>query len=235
MTPVMRHEQVADYVLGTLEPAQAEAFEAAMARDPSLAQEVAEGMRRLHALDDTAELLAADDALWLRIDRSIGQVERPGERRASALNAAWDSLRFWRWAGLGGLAASAALAAGLVALVLAPEPAPRFVAILVPADGSPAGAIVEVDADGGARLIPLQDIPVPEGRALEVWTLPSPQSGPVSVGLIEEARRADLAIGGLPAVGEDQLFEITLEPETGSPIGRPTGPVLFKGLTVQAL
>ena len=30
----------------------------------------------------------------------------------------------------------------------------------------------------------------------------------------------------------DQLFELTLEPEGGSPIGRLTGPVLFIGRTL---
>ena len=29
-----------------------------------------------------------------------------------------------------------------------------------------------------------------------------------------------------------QLFEITLEPENGSPTGRPTGPILYVGRTV---
>ena len=35
----------------------------------------------------------------------------------------------------------------------------------------------------------------------------------------------------LPAVGEKQLFEPTLEPTTGSPIGKTTGSVLFVGQT----
>jgi anti-sigma-K factor RskA len=33
-------------------------------------------------------------------------------------------------------------------------------------------------------------------------------------------------------VGARQLFEITLEPENGSTMGRPTGPILYVGLTV---
>ena len=59
--------------------------------------------------------------------------------------------------------------------------------------------------------------------------------GELSVGLIERARQAELAVESLPPVGAAQLFEITLEPEAGSPIGRPTGPILFKGLTVRVL
>jgi anti-sigma-K factor RskA len=42
-------------------------------------------------------------------------------------------------------------------------------------------------------------------------------------------RKANLSA---PSIG--QLFEITLEPSSGSPTGRPTGPVLFKGNTALA-
>jgi anti-sigma-K factor RskA len=36
-------------------------------------------------------------------------------------------------------------------------------------------------------------------------------------------------------LGTDQLFEITLEPRSGSPTGRPTGPIIAKGLTARSL
>ena len=77
--------------------------------------------------------------------------------------------------------------------------------------------------------------PTPAGRALQVWTLPSRERGPVSVGLMDQARTLQLSLKDLPPPGPDQLFEITLEPATGSPTGRPTGPVLFKGNTALAL
>lgn len=51
------------------------------------------------------------------------------------------------------------------------------------------------------------------------------------MGLVDQARTVRLDLGKLPLPGENQLFEITLEPETGSPTGKPTGPILMKGLT----
>jgi anti-sigma-K factor RskA len=33
----------------------------------------------------------------------------------------------------------------------------------------------------------------------------------------------------------NQLFELTLEPKTGSPIGKPTGPIQFIGRAVKML
>jgi anti-sigma-K factor RskA len=97
------------------------------------------------------------------------------------------------------------------------------------------GAVVEAFSDGSVRLIPLQDIAVPQGRALQVWTLRDRQEGPISVGLMDKAQTLHLDLGKLPAPRVDQLFEITLEPETGSPTGRPTGPVLMKGLASNTL
>lgn len=233
-----RDARIADYVLGLTEGEEAAAFEREMARDPALAREVAAGQERLHALDASAPPFTAGEGLWSRVERAIDgpsprSVARPS--LASSSGGLWSSLTFWRSFGLATAAASLALAIGLGAPLVAGWPAPRFVAILVPEDGSAAGAIVEVSADGAARLIALQDIPVPEGRALEVWTLPDPATGPVSVGLLGKAASLDLAVGALPPTGDAQLFEITLEPAAGSPIGQPTGPILFKGLTIETL
>ena len=112
---------------------------------------------------------------------------------------------------------------------------PIYVAILVDDATKNAGAVVNAFADGRVELIPLTDINVPEGRALEIWTLWDRAVGPRSVGLIDRARSVTLNLRDLPKTGPDQLFEITLEPASGSPIGRPTGPILYKGTTSRAL
>ena len=65
--------------------------------------------------------------------------------------------------------------------------------------------------------------------------MPSRERGPVSVGLMDQARTLQLSLKDLPPPGPDQLFEITLEPAGGSPTGRPTGPVLMKGTASSAL
>ena len=108
-----------------------------------------------------------------------------------------------------------------------------MVAVLV--DGNRTGAVVHAFADGRVVLLPLTSINVPSGRTLQVWTLPSRERGPVSVGLMDRARTLELELKDLPRPGPDQLFEITLEPAGGSPTGRPTGPILFKGNTAQTL
>jgi anti-sigma-K factor RskA len=95
--------------------------------------------------------------------------------------------------------------------------------------------VVQAFADGRVVLVPIVGINVPAGRALQVWTLPNRERGPVSVGLMNEARTLQLSLKDLPLPGPDQLFEVTLEPATGSPTGQPTGPVVLKGNTALAL
>lgn len=228
-----RDDDIADYVLGLMEPLAAEAFERAMADDRALRLDVEANQHRLHELDVTAPSATPDPALWSRIERRLA-LARSRETKPARRTSLLESLGFWRTASMAGAAASLLLLLGVGMLLLRPVPEPQYVAVLVSEDGT-MGAIVEVDEAGVARLVPLQNIPVPDGRALEVWTLPSIDSGPVSVGLLADAHGIELAVGSLPPARPDQLFEITLEPATGSPIGRPTGPVLFKGLTVRAL
>src|SRR5690606_20821839 len=110
-----------------------------------------------------------------------------------------------------------------------------YVAILVDDATRQAGAIVNAFADGRVEMIPLVEMTVPAGRSLQVWTLWNREVGPRSVGLLDRARATPLDLERLPTTAVDQLFEITLEPAGGSPTGRPTGPILYKGTTARTL
>ena len=153
---------------------------------------------------------------------------------ASAFSALWRNLAFWRGAGLASAAATLALAIGLAWTSWRPAERPVLVAVLLTDDNRPA-AVVNAFADGNADLIPLAPIDVPPDRTLQIWTLWDRARGPVSVGLIDRARTVRLWLEDLPRTAPDQLFEISVEPRNGSPTGRPTGPVLMKGLTSAAL
>ena len=52
---------------------------------------------------------------------------------------------------------------------------------------------------------------------------------------LDEATELLLGEIRLPAVQPDQLFELTLEPRSGSPTGRPTGPVRYIGRAVKVM
>ncbi|MBH0239169.1 anti-sigma factor [Methylobrevis albus] len=230
----------ADYLFGQMNEAETLAFEDVLARDAALAALVRRWRGVLGELDLTAPELPADDALWQRIVAATAAAPQPRPAPARAaprgwLAGLWDSLPVWRGVGAAGALASALLAVASVTLLQRPASDVRLVAVLVADGATTPGALVEIGSDGRARLLPLAEIPVPEGRALEVWTLPDPTTGPVSIGLIDRARQTGLAVGDLPPPTAGQLFEITLEPATGSPTGRPTGPIIYKGLTTEAL
>jgi len=227
------------YVLGVLDEAEMDEAERLMGRDGGFAREVGAWRERFAPLDATAAPLSPSPALWHRIEASIGapqaaraQVLRPAAR---ALGGFWEAIEFWRWSALAG-AAAAMLMVVVTGAMLARWPSQPVMMAVLSVDGSgKPGAVVQAYADGSVQFIPLQDISVPQGRALQVWTLRDRQEGPISVGLLDKARSVKLDLGKLPAPRTDQLFEITLEPETGSPTGRPTGPVLMKGLTSSTL
>jgi anti-sigma-K factor RskA len=47
----------------------------------------------------------------------------------------------------------------------------------------------------------------------------------VSLGLVKKGETLNIALDKLPPLTDNQLFELTLEQEGGSPTGKPTGPI----------
>lgn len=231
--PVERDAAAGEYVLGTLSAEDHAAVVAALVQDAALRAEVYAWQDRLLPL--SAEVPAAEPAasVWTRVALSLDARQRPTRPAATARMPWWQGLRFWQGLSLAGLAASLLLALRLLAPLPAADGA-RFVAVLEsPDERHAAGWVVEVQAGGTLRLVPVGETPpVPPGRALQFWTKPQGAAGPTSLGLVRVGQTVQMPVTRLPAVGAQQLFEITLEPEAGSPIGKPTGPILFVGRTV---
>ena len=222
-----------EYVLGVLEGDAKAATERRIGSDADFAHEVQSWRSRFAAFDETAQPQIAGDALWRSIESGVSDNAAREPASSSLWSRFWNNLPALRAAALGTSFATLLLAVGLGFALRAAYQQPVMVAVLV--DGNRTGAVVQAFADGRVVLLPLTAINVPAGRAIEVWTLPSRERGPVSVGLMDQARSLTLSLKDLPAPKPDQLFELTLEPATGSPTGRPTGPVLFKGNTALAL
>ncbi|MGG5891201.1 anti-sigma factor, partial [Falsiroseomonas sp. HC035] len=221
MSPGDRDALAAEYVLGTLEAREAAAVAAALPTDAALAEAVAAWEARLAPLTALATPESPPPDLWARIEAALDPAPAP----AAPGKASWWSslLDPWRAGALG----AGALAAGLAAFILLqPEPAPRLMTVLLTESDQPAW-LVEAD-QGGLRLASLNPRPAPEGRVLELWALPQGATAPTSLGLIPAQGRISVSPSTIqPSPG--MLIEITLEPPGGSPIGRPTGPILFIG------
>lgn len=237
ITAEERDALAGEYVLGLLDNIDRERFEQRLDGDRDLSAAVARWQARLAPIDATAPAVAPSPTLWPAIEAAIGMTAQPGRRSAAQRRNRfadwWDSLPVWRGAALAGALAALLLAAGLIGALDRAKRQPVMIAVLL-TDANVAAAVVNTFADGRVELLPLQSIAVPEGKALEIWTLWDRAVGPRSVGLIDRARSTPLRLDQLP-LGHGQLFEITLEPATGSPTGRPTGPIIAKGTTAQAL
>lgn len=232
----------AEFVLGLLDASESEEAEHRLASLPGFANEVAFWRARFAELNDTADELPPTDGLWERIEYATLEATSPSGRRSVVLELIarfWNNLTALRFAAVGGTVAAVALAVfALVALQRGFEVEARkpvYVAILIDDASRQTGAIVNAFADGRVEMIPLIDMNVPRGRALQVWTLWNRETGPRSVALLSRARAIRLDLANMPTTSLDQLFEITLEREGGSPTGRPTGPILYKGTMARAL
>ena len=216
-----------EYVIGVLDGAERDHFERRAAREPELREHIAYWQERFGELDQVVTPEDVPPALWSRIEHALDGAPRTARAQPNLMTRLWSSLAFWRGAGLAGAFASLVLAVGIGLLAGRATPSPQIVAVMLTPEGVP-GAIAEIFHDGRISIVPIHDFAVPKGKTLQVWTLFDKEKGPVSVGLIERTRQALFHRSDLPA-GQQQLYEITLEPEGGSPTNRPTGPVLVKG------
>jgi anti-sigma-K factor RskA len=242
LTPPERDALAGEYVLGLLDGADCEAAGHRLDTDRDFAASVERWRRHFFALDATAMPVTPSAELWSGIESGIAGLAQPAARTAPTLSGAagssrfadwWSSLFIWRGAAFAGALATILLAVGLVGALDRAKRQPLMVAVLL-TEGNAAAAVVNTFADGRVEMLPLQSIDVPAGKALEIWTLWDRAVGPRSVGLIDRARSTPLRLDNLP-LGNGQLFEITLEPASGSPTGRPTGPIIAKGTTSQRL
>ncbi|SEM85515.1 Anti-sigma-K factor RskA [Loktanella fryxellensis] len=214
---------VPDHVLGLLSPSEDALMAELSARDADLATLVGDLRDRLLPLDLSATPQPLPAGFTATVLSRIATLPQGALVAPANIPAAPRRL----WPGLA--AAVVGLAVGLGAATLRPRPAPQVVAVLVDDAGVPQ-AVVDDYGNDTATVRFVADITVPDDRALQVWTLPSADMGPVSLGVLDGRMAADLRFDDLPDPAAQQLYEVTLEPLGGSPTGRPTGPIIGKGL-----
>ncbi|NTF44112.1 anti-sigma factor domain-containing protein [Rhizobium rhizogenes] len=218
-----------DYVLGFLDASEAVALEGEMETDETLHAAVAASRDRFLELDLAGPVQPASPDLWARIEASLGRQDQLASAPPRIVQAGANDnrLSIWRNVAFAGIAASAlmALALGYSAV---DRLTPQVIAILVDDKGAPQ-VLVEDFGNARARITPLTDFAVPAEKSMQVWTLPNKEMGPTSLGLLDAWRTSVLDSPVLPRPHEEQLYEITIEQQGGSPTGRPTGPILVKG------
>lgn len=222
-------ELAGEYVLGTLAATQRQQIAQRMQNEPALRTAVEQWERRLLPLTSLVEEQEPSSQLWPRIVKDLRRQSAKAQSGWAVWSAWWSNLHFWRGLAASGFAAAAVLVAVMVMRPTAPVVGPNFMVVLVdPQDRAP-GWIVQASADRQLTLTPLRPVSVPSQKSLQFWTKGEGWDKPVSLGLVGSGKTVRLALDKLPPLQENQLFEITLEPENGSPTDRPTGPILFIG------
>ncbi|OYO32226.1 anti-sigma factor [Janthinobacterium sp. PC23-8] len=224
-----------EYVLGTLAAQERAEVEQRLATDAQLRDAVDGWEQRLLPLTGLAPPEDPSPQLWPRIASTLFTPK--AVRQAGRWQAWWNSLAFWRILAGGGLAAAAAALAVMVTMQPQAPGGPGYLVVLVaPQDKAPGWLVQAGNKDNrDLSLIPLGPTSVPQQKSLQFWTKGKDWGAPVSLGLVQPGQTLKLKLDKLPPMQAEQLFEITLEPETGSPTGRPTGPILYIGRAVKVM
>ena len=229
----------AEYVLGVLDAPARRAFAARMAKDASLAREVAQWQRRLSPMADEFEEVAPPLGLWPRIRAHVGLSAAPGAAPRVPL---WERLAFWRGIGAAGFAATAA---SLLALALLPRSLPvqeehsplphplRLVATASFADGQPM-LMAAVDDDACTMVVmPVRaSRMVPAGKVAQLW-LVTADGRPHALGIDDRAPMQAITVPR--ALRNEMLAQgvlaVSVEQPGGSSTGTPTDVIARGGLT----
>jgi len=215
-----------------LSPEQCEQIMRRLPHEPALRSAVEKWEARLLPLTTLVEPQTPSVELWPRIMSSL-QAESLIQRW-QIWRDWWSNVVLWRSLSAGGFAAAAILGAMvLMRPAVNPTGAPTYMVVLVaPQDRTP-GWVVQTRGGRELTLTPLVDVAVSQQQALQFWTKGEGWKAPVSLGLVLPGKSLQVELDKLPLLQPNQLFEITLEPASGSPTGRPTGPILYVGKAVK--
>lgn len=224
-----------EYVLGLLSSEEAREVEKLMRENSELDAAVHTWQDMLLPAASIAEPITPSPELWRSIVRDLGFKPEPTTASRTPKGPTfWDSLNFWRFVSAVGFAA-AILLAFIAFLRPGSELVPVYTAVLQSPEDKSAGWLVEGSREGSVTLTPLVKTSVQPNKSLQFWTKPEGAEGPTSLGLVQANERIEIPANKLPGLSPNQLFEITLEPEKGSPYNKPSGPILYVGRAVKLM
>src|SRR5471032_184757 len=214
--PELRRALAADYAIGLMPLTARRRFEHLMLDDAALRLELAQWQETLSTLTAPLEEQTAPEHVWPAIVARIEpQRLHVPEKRS-----------FWNWMRITAVACSLIVVIGLG--VLYNRDTINYRATLTADNQQPA-----LNVQAHARYLNVEAVnvaAVESGRSLELWAIPA-DGVPVSLGVLpnDGKGRVELSEAQQKLIGTPTILAITLEPQGGSPTGKPTGPVLYKG------
>lgn len=223
----------AEYVLGTLDASERAAVAARRLREAPLARAIETWEQRLGPLADLGQPVAPPADLFARIETRLQSIQAAS---ADALKIVDLERRVKRWRGISGVisafAASLVIAVSVREFALPPAVNASYVAVFQDGDVKPA-FVMTLDLKKRALSVRPVSATTPTGKTYQLWIVSAETGGmPKSLGLVDKASLATHA--ALHAYDPEHVrqatFGVSLEPEGGSPTGRPTGPALHSKL-----
>jgi anti-sigma-K factor RskA len=229
-SPEDMEELAAEFALGTLDAAERQEAESLIASDSAFADMVKAWERRLIPLALALEPVEAPPRIRGAVMKAIA-----GDAPNSETLVTWKrKASAWRLATV----ATSAIAASLAAFILVGKPSgpltdQRYVAVLQ-AEGPGPAFLASIDLANGSISVRTMGVAPQPGKSYELWAVGGGRDKPQSLGVIDASFRIPASKLGKvdPAVMNDTLFAVSLEPEGGSPTSQPTGPVMFTGKLV---
>ncbi|WP_370263684.1 anti-sigma factor domain-containing protein [Limnobacter sp.] len=225
--------EAGEYVLGVMSDAERQEFERRMAQDPELAAEVRQWTEHFAAMSRKLEQQPVSPTVWQRVSQSLDRQSPPPNHSSSQGTWAW----LWKGWAVAASAAVLVLAMQVGQQAATEQAGPRYVAVMKSPDKS-SEWLVEARPKGMLRVyqiggLPIEGDPSAMGKSLQFWTKAPGDATPTSLGFVKLGEPLELPADVLHKLVDQQLFEVTLEPEQGSPYGnRPSGPVMFIGSAV---
>ncbi|EPX82215.1 anti-sigma factor [Salipiger mucosus] len=207
----------AEYVLGLLPEDEVRVFEARLAQDRELRQDVQAWEEYFATLTDPVPEVAPPPQVLRRVEAALfGRARKP----------LWQQVMPYL---LGAVAAAAIAWAAVFSGLLSLDTEPHLYAELqsgergleLLAHWAPDSETFMVRRDAGD---------LPAERSLEIWLIPGPEAAPISLGLIVEDQLTSIPVPDeIAALMPGATVAISEEPSGGSPTGAPTGPILDTG------
>jgi anti-sigma-K factor RskA len=209
----------AEYAIGTLDPAERQAFEGVMRDDPRAVAAVALWRQRLAVLDAGTPDIMPSAEMWHRIEAAAW----PRAANDNRVARGWRSLAI-------AAALLAAVSSGLAVMGWQrPGAAPMDAVAALSPEGTTPALLVGWHGDTHRYEVRPLAMPAEAGRTHQLWLI-ADGAGPRSMGLVENgARWID---GTALRPGQSATIAVSVEPIGGSPTGAPTGPVILTGKLV---
>ncbi len=233
-------DDAAEYVLGTLPLAERTAFGARLDTDARAREAVSMWERRLGDLATPEPAIVPPQAVWTAIEHALqwntgGAVPHlrlvPGSARgADVVSRLRRSAERWRTAAIALGAMAAALAVFVGIRELSPQADTVSYVAAVNRGGDGPALLVRVDLRTRRVVVTPVAAEAPAGKSLQLWYIGAGQA-PRSMGLVDHAATSMPLPGGVDAGLAS--FAVSVEPQGGSKVDGPSGPVAYSGKLIR--